>query len=166
MTYLQKRNLIIAVSIIFIVAVSLGWGKIYIEKIKNSMTTSYEAKIETLQRNEGKKVEALKEDIMDRLKQCESGDLTLDDAPIILDSNHEMSIGLYMFQRDTVIYYYEKFYGKTISRREAVEIAISEEARELAKRIIFEETGGIYNWTNCAKREGLVSEITVIKKLQ
>lgn len=154
--------------------ISVGFvARTHIDDLRSEVAREYQQELDEYvdrlrdaQASGRQKVEALKEDILDRLKNCESGDLELDDAPIILDTNGEISIGLFMFQRDTVIYYWEKFYGERISRKRAVEIAISEKARELAKAIIFEETGGIYNWKNCAHKEGLVPEITVIKKIQ
>ena len=166
--YKVKAIVIISVVSVVVIVITSGVSATqqYISDVKNSITETYEAKIKLIEGKEDQKINALKQDILDRLKQCESGSMTLDDAPMILDSNHEMSIGLYMFQRDTVIYYWEKFYGEKITRKTAVEIALSEKARDLAEKIIFDETGGIFNWANCARRENLVAEITVIKKLQ
>ncbi len=165
-----KVKVVVSLVMVSVIAIAITGGisavQGYVADMKNSMTETYEAKIELIEGRENKKIDALKQNILDRLKRCESGDMTLEDAPMILDTNHEMSIGLYMFQRDTVIYYWEKFYGEKITRKEAVEIAISDRARKLAEKIIFDETGGIFNWANCARKENLVAEITVIKKLQ
>jgi hypothetical protein len=40
-----------------------------------------------------------------------------------------------------------------------------EEATKLAKWVIFETQGGIYNWQNCATKFDLAPEVTIIKKL-
>ncbi|HEC33024.1 MAG TPA: hypothetical protein ENI63_02065 [Candidatus Kaiserbacteria bacterium] len=158
---------IIRFTLVTLLLIGIGFaGQVYVRNIKQSMAQRYKTEIKLIKSREGQKVETLKQNVLDRLKSCESKDFALEDAPIILDANGEMSIGLFMFQRDTVIYYWEKFYGEQISRKKAVEIAISGEARDLAEKIIFEETGGIFNWKNCARKESLVGEITVIKKLQ
>lgn len=114
------------------------------------------------------KVEALKDSIVDDLAaKCETRDVKEPDAAIILDSNAQMSIGAWMFQIKTVQLYVKKFEGREIDRVEAIRIAVDHDAaRALAKRIIFEEAGGIYNWRNCADRLNLVPQIEVIKKLE
>lgn len=113
------------------------------------------------------KVEVLKEDILDRLMACESAGHSEEDGIIIFDSNNEPSIGQFQFQRDTVVHYYGTLYGKEITRKDAVVIAVdTEKARELAHDIIFGVQGGVFNWENCAESTGIVPEITVIKKLE
>lgn len=114
-----------------------------------------------------KKIESLKEEVLETLKSCESKTHTESDGLIILDTNNEFSIGLYQFQIKTVQHYYQTLYGKTITRKEAVEIALNEaKARELAQDIIFKTDGGYRNWLNCSNSKGLVPTIATIKKLE
>lgn len=113
------------------------------------------------------KIKEFKSDFLATLKTCESGGKTEDDAPMILDTNNKMSIGLYMFQIDTVIHYYKTLYGKDVTRKEAVEIALDEEkAGKLAHDIIFTTEKGPREWVNCFKKHGLVEDLKVIEKLE
>jgi hypothetical protein len=114
------------------------------------------------------KVAALKDEVVDDLaRKCETKDVAEPDAAMILDTNNQMSVGAWMFQVKTVQHYVKVLEGRDISRVEAIRIAIDhDQARTLAKRIIFEEQGGIFNWANCADRLDLAPEIEVIKKLE
>lgn len=113
------------------------------------------------------KVAALKEDILNRLMACESAGHTEEDGIIIFDANNAASIGQFQFQKKTVVHYYKEIYGQDITAKEAVIIALeTSKARELAHDIIFKTKGGVWNWENCAKQTGIVSEIEVLKKLE
>lgn len=137
-----------------------------VSNAKQVMAQQYETRVNIVKSNNSNKIDVLKNDVLDRLKQCESGKLKLSDAPILLDTNNKISIGMFMFQRDTIIYYYTKLYHKNITKQEAVEIALSPRARTLASDIIFKEKGGIFNWRNCARQKGLTTEVTIIKRIQ
>ena len=55
--------------------------------------------------------------------------------------------------------------GRTIDRKEAIQIALDgERAVSLAKRIIFEKDG-LGNWHLCSKQLRLVPEVTFIRSL-
>jgi hypothetical protein len=98
------------------------------------------------------KIADLKADVIDQIQSCETPNLTEDDAPIILDPNNRMSIGSMMFQIATVQEYEKSLYGKTVTRKETVEIALDEkEAKALANDIVFKEDG-LGNWLNCANK--------------
>lgn len=113
------------------------------------------------------KIEALKDELVDDLaRKCETKDAKEPDSVIIFDSNNQASIGAWQFQIKTVQHYVKLFEGRDISRADAIRIAIDhEQARSLAKRIIFEEQGGVFNWANCEAKLDLAPEIEVIKKL-
>lgn len=112
------------------------------------------------------KLDVLKDDVVSRLKQCESERYTEDDGIIIFDSNNKASIGLMQFQKATVQHYAKVLYGDEITAKDAVLIALDDRrATALAKDIIFEVKGGVWNWENCAKRLNLAPEIEVLKKL-
>lgn len=125
-------------------------------------------KVVTVKVDETKnKLDQLKSDILDDLKFCESGDMDEAQAPIILDTNHEMSVGLYMFQRNTVIHYYKVLYGEELTRKQAVEIAIDySKARSLASDILFTTENGWKDWWTCSKKLDLEQKINVIRQLQ
>lgn len=58
------------------------------------------------------------------------------------------SWGVMQFKLTTVIYYYDVIYGKTITQKQALIIALDDnEARALASDIIFNVEGGVWNWT-------------------
>jgi len=160
-----KKEYVLTILLIAVVIIAI----LFVVKQRNAtevMAQQYTAKLSEVTKVNSNKVDVLKNDVLNRLKQCESGDLKISDAPILLDTNHKISLGMFMFQRDTVIYYYKKLYNKTISRHTAVEVALSPEARTLASDIIFKESGGIFNWANCAKQKNLVTEVTIIKRIQ
>lgn len=165
----NKGKMVLGAVCLFII-VSLGGAAAVMqrfEQMRDSLTVQYEREIEANQARSDKKIADLKADILNRLKKCESSNLDASDAPIILDSNNEISIGLFMFQRDTVIYYVKQLEKRDITRQEAVRIAIDDvKARELAGRILFETKDGWRNWYNCGKKLGLATEIEVIKKVQ
>ena len=114
------------------------------------------------------KIRAIKEDMLKELSLgCETKGVKEPDGAILLDSNNKMSIGRYMFQIDTVIFYSKKLEGKTITRREAIEIAVDpERAGKLAERILFEEPTGYSNWKICADKLGIAKEIEILNKLK
>ena len=112
------------------------------------------------------RLEALKDDVVARLMQCESAGYTEDDGIIIFDTNGKASIGPAQFQKKTVVHYYKTLYGKDITLKQAVEIALDRtKAAQLAGDIIFTTDKGIDNWINCDKKLGLSAEIKIIKKL-
>lgn len=112
------------------------------------------------------KIAQLQAGVVDQIKGCETPDLTVDDAPLILDTNNKMSIGKLMFQIATVQEYYKSLYGQDITRKDAVEIALDEaSSTQLATDIIFKTSGGVDNWLNCANKLDLASKVTIIKQL-
>jgi hypothetical protein len=112
------------------------------------------------------KVEQLKNEVLDDLKNCESGGISEADGLIVFDSNKKASLGLYQFQVTTVQHYYKKIYGKVITPKEAILTALDEaKARSLARDIIFTEPKGANNWFNCKNKKGLDSKINIIKTI-
>ncbi len=166
---MDKKIIYIFFRIIVFIALALiivAYVKTEINNVQAQTVNIYKTTIKDLKLRNSTKIDKLKNDVLDRLKSCESGMLKIEDAPIILDTNNRISLGMYMFQRATVIHYYRKLYNKNITKREAVEIALSSKARNLASDIIFNERGGIFNWANCARQKGLVAEVTIIKRIQ
>lgn len=114
------------------------------------------------------KVETLKGEVLDTLRTCESSGASEADGLLVYDSNKQVSIGLYQFQKKTVIYYYKTLYGKEINGKEAIEIALDYDlSRKLANDIIFTEKNGkgIDNWLNCKNKNGLAENIKWINKI-
>lgn len=78
-----------------------------------------------------------------------------------------VSFGKYQFKVCTVIGYYKSLYGKTITKKEAILIALDDnKAGELAQDMIFKEKGGIENWFNTANKYKLREQLAVINALQ
>lgn len=112
------------------------------------------------------KIDELKEDVLDTLKKCESGTATEDSAVINPMDGGSPSFGLYQFKIKTVQHYVQKFESRDITRLEALYIAMDgESSRALAKTVIFDEIGGLWNWKNCTEKHGLANQITLIRKL-
>lgn len=112
------------------------------------------------------KIDNLKAKTLSTLKACESSGYSENDGIIIFDSNAKASIGLYQFQKATVIYYYKALYGKTITGKEAVLIALDDEkAGALAEDIIFKAGNGDKDWVNCFKKHKLAERVEIINEL-
>jgi cell division protein FtsL len=121
-----------------------------------------EIKIDTLT----PRIAELKAEILDSLRACESNGYTEDDGLIVYDSNKVASIGLFQFQKKTVIHYYKTLYGQDITGKRAIEIALDEKlSRKLAEDIIFKDSKGIDNWYNCKNKKGLGENIKWVNKL-
>lgn len=118
--------------------------------------------------NLGTKVEELKKDLVNELRQCESSGATEEDGIIVFDSNSKASIGLLQWQKASVIHYYKVLYGKEITGKEAVMVALDyEKASQLALDVMFKTNNKAgKDWFNCNKKLGLDQKIDWIKKLQ
>jgi len=121
-----------------------------------------------------KKIEEIKDEVVNTLLKCESAGHSEEDGILIYDDNssgtlsrvNKPSIGQLQFKVTTVQNYEKIRSGKVLTNKEAVILALdTEQAKELAKWIIFEQKGGIFNWLNCAEKHNLAEEVTVIKKL-
>jgi hypothetical protein len=112
------------------------------------------------------KIKELQASVVATVKSCESAGMKESDGIIILDTNNKMSIGMLQFQKLTVIYFYKNIYGKDITPKEAVQIALDEDmATQLASDIIFDTDKGLSNWLNCANKNNLAPKVAVIKEL-
>ena len=108
-------------------------------------------------------IEALKDSVVDRLAKCETHGRPDAGSVVVIDTNNEASIGKLQFQAKTVVHYTKLIEGRSIDRKQAVEIALhSEQAASLAKRIIFEKDG-LSNWHVCSKKLGLMPEVKRIQ---
>lgn len=150
--------------IITLALISIGVGFIIRYNFPKQIIVVAEKVVEV--DNLSTKVKELKAEVLDSLRFCESTGYNENDGLIIYDSNKIASIGLYQFQKKTVIYYYKTIYNKEITGKEAIEIALSEkDSRKLAEDIIFTDSKGIDNWYNCKKKKDLGSKVEFIKKL-
>jgi hypothetical protein len=128
------------------------------------------------------KVSELQSELLDDLKRAEVGgyenmDVIIVFDPLRKDLNkcrqvggvrlHCYSFGVYNFKIDTVKYFYEKYYYETLTDLEALELALDpERSRDLAHTIIFsEDKGGIFHWTNSAKKIDAKRRIGFIRDL-
>ncbi len=159
------RKLVLVSTAVSIVYGAFIAGSSYFPK------TVYQAaaeKIVTIENDSlGKKVEELKNEVIADLKNCENAQFGEDDGIIIFDSNNKASIGEFQFQKATVIHYFKRLYGKDITGKEAVLIAIdTEKASQLAKDIIFKTENGVgKDWVICSKNYGLQEKVDMIKSL-
>lgn len=119
------------------------------------------------------KINELKTAILNEIKICESNGYSEDDGIIVFDPNprnskvQPASIGVFMFKKATIVYYWKVLYGEEITGKRAVEIALSEtESAGLAHDIIFKTDKGLDNWLNCAKKVGAYKQLEIIKELE
>jgi hypothetical protein len=110
-------------------------------------------------------IDTLKDSVVDRLAKCETHGRPDAGSVVVIDTNKEASIGKLQFQAKTVVHYTKLIEGRSIDRKQAVEIALhSEQAASLAKKIIFEKDG-LSNWYVCAKKLGLMPEVKLIQRM-
>lgn len=113
----------------------------------------------------GVSVEALKEDVVARLADCETGGKANRDAVITPDANGQVSMGRLQFQTRTVIAYTREIEDRRIDAAEARRIALdADRSATLAKKIIFERDGAGH-WHHCARKLGLYPEVKAIQRL-
>ena len=114
-----------------------------------------------------KKIETLKQDVLDRLAKCETDGTEDPDGAVIFDSNDQPSIGRFQFQRKTIRHYTKEFEGRDITNSEAIAIAIDpDKAGDLVEQIIFDNgIDPVTDWHNCSKKLGLSKEVEIINKL-
>ncbi len=109
--------------------------------------------------------------------ECETKGVKEPDSIVIFDSNNLPSFGKYMWQTDSMQRYVLKWYGKKITRKEAILIALGEgsiDLEEVTRKTLFDEPasqvngrwrGGWANWYNCANKLDLKKEIEIINQL-
>lgn len=114
------------------------------------------------------KVDNLKNDLVNRLADCERAGYEEEDAPIVLDTNKKFSIGVMQFQLDTIIHYSKVLRNENLTKKEATLLALDEQrAKDLAKHIIFQSKNGVEkDWVMCNRKLGLQKEVDIIKKLE
>lgn len=114
------------------------------------------------------KIDKLKDEVIAQLRACESAGHSEDDGILIFDSNEKASIGTLQFQKNTVIHYYKVLYGKEITGKEAVMIALDDDkAGQLAKDIAFTTKNKIgKDWVNCNKKHSLDAKVDLIKSME
>ena len=110
-------------------------------------------------------IEGLKDSVVERLAKCETKGRADADSIVVIDRNNKASIGKLQFQAETVANYTRIIEGRTIDRKEAIQIALDgERAVSLAKKIIFEKDG-LGNWHLCSKQLRLAPEVKFIQSL-
>jgi len=121
------------------------------------------------------KINALKDDLVIQLENCEryghnedDGLITYDPQKGERDSNKIPSIGLLQFKKTTIQYYYNALYGKTLTGKESVLLALDvDKSRSLAKDIMFNtKNAGTMDWVTCYKKNNILEQIKLIKNLE
>jgi hypothetical protein len=149
--------------IVILIAVGIGQYVRWAYPNYRTEIVSKEIKTDTLT----PRIAELKAEILDSLRACESNGYTEDDGLIVYDSNKVASIGLFQFQKKTVIHYYKTLYGQDITGKQAIEIALDQKlSRQLAEDIIFKDSKGIDNWYNCKIKKGLGESIKWVNKIK
>lgn len=137
-----------------------------IEEAVEETTRRYE---EQLQQREGdmKEIVAqLQKEVIARLQRDESGDVDTSGGIVFYANDPRSDLqgscariggkrniecdswGVMQFKLTTVMHYYDVLYGKQITEKEALLIALDDDqARALASDIIFKVEGGVWNWS-------------------
>jgi hypothetical protein len=154
-------------------------GEAYVDGyLKKELTAVAAPRVEAAEIDRlDQKIQALKDEVLDELANCESPGDTENTLPVIEDNNASgtlprgevVSMGMYRYKVGTVIGYELMRTGEELTPIEAVEFAVNHaKARELTSYVIFdtpEGDKGIMNWRTCAVKHGLQSKVDVIKSL-
>lgn len=148
--------------------VGVVWGAYAIGGYKNPRVIEIPVTIDNSAMEYDAKIENLKDGVVAKLRACESGGFKEDDGIIVFDTNHKASVGTLQWQVESVKFYYKALYGKAVTGKEAIVIALDDKrSGELAKRVMFETKNMAgKDWVNCAVRHNLDNEIVIIKKLE
>lgn len=112
------------------------------------------------------KIEEVKAGIIADIKKGESQNKPESAGLLIFDSNKQASLGSYQFQIKTVQHYYKKLYGKTITQKEAILIALDDgQAGKLTYDIVFGEKDGYKNWYNTSKKYNIPERLILLANL-
>lgn len=118
------------------------------------------------------KIDKMKNQVIEQIAKLETHNAKTEDGLIVFDDNSrgtlsrkdKVSIGCMQFKVGTVQHYTKILDKKDISNYEATLIALDcEKAKALAKRVIFEVQGGLWNWSVATEEMG--NMVTIIKEL-
>jgi hypothetical protein len=105
-----------------------------------------------------------KDEILRELATCESGGHGEADRPIY--GFRGMFVGRFQFMPRTVMAYVQQRDGRSLSLREATDLAHDyDQAKELAKYMIFEQ-GRVNDWPACSRKIGLAQQVAEINAAQ
>lgn len=167
-----RKVFIVMVGTAFTTIIFIIMKDVYItkelEKLRGNQIVDVPVVVGSLQ----EKIYELQNEVLDTLTACESGGASESDGLVTFDPNpnnpkvQKASFGLYQFKQSTVIHYYKVLYGKDITGKEAIDIAMNEKtSRQLTSDIIFKTNNGLDNWYNCAVNKNLYQEVKLIKKI-
>lgn len=114
------------------------------------------------------RIEALKDGVVNQIRGCERGAYVESDGHITFDSNEKASVGTMQWQIGSIVSYEKRLYGKVITGKEAVLLALDDKAAgDLARDVMF-KTGNMAgkDWVNCAARFDSDRQIVLIKGLE
>lgn len=113
------------------------------------------------------KIGELKKHVMSMVAACESPGYKEGDDAIIWDTNNKASVGPFKFQITTMQHYYQALNGKTITKSEAVSLAMNyDEAEKVAEYVWFETGNGPKDWVNCNKWHDIQEKVDFIKQME
>ena len=121
------------------------------------------------------RITELKNEIVEGLAKCESGNVSQDVGLIVYDNNkkgtlkgkHIPSHGVMQYKSETAQRHYKGVYGTEISNYDAIILALTnDKAKELAGEAIVKIEGSLWEWTCATKDMGIKVElIRELKKL-
>ena len=113
------------------------------------------------------KINMLEKSVVEQVRKCESNGYKESDGLIKFDSNKVASIGTMQFQVKTIIYYEKSLFGRVITGKDAVIIALDDtKAGELAQAIMFQSPNLANDWLNCSNNLRLSDQIKTIKAIK
>lgn len=161
---------------IFVISFSVGsiYGGYKLGEKSNVQIAFAEKEVNTTDVKFAKKIEDMKMKLVEDLMSCESPGYKDEDGLITYDpqkgntlASKIPSIGRLQFKVSTVIHYSKNLYNRSLTPTEAIHIALdTEQAKVLARDIMFKSKNKANDWLNCANKLDLNKKIDLIKELE
>ena len=117
--------------------------------------------------NFAQKIDSLEKSVVEAVRKCESAGANESTGLIVFDSNKVASIGTLQFQVKTIMFYEKSLYGKVVTGKEAILIALDDKlSGQLAQDIMFKSKNMADDWLNCSNKLSLSAQINAIKKIK
>lgn len=155
------RNLSIVASFVFVGYISaISYSSLHPKTVYADRETDISDQILTA------RIEILKQSVVNDVSKCENP--AQNEGLIIFDSNKKASMGLLMFQTETVKWYEKSLNGKTLSDKEANQLALDGvKSKELAEQVMFTtKNKASMDWVTCARKANADLRIDMIKQLE
>ena len=113
------------------------------------------------------RIAELENEVLADLAHCETGGIEEPEAQITYDTNGKMSIGVFQWQRESIIDYHVRVKGmEAMTKKEATMLAMDvDESTSLTREVMFTVENGWTHWRNCSNKNNIAQRVTLINQL-